>query len=247
MELKGEVALVTGAGSGLGAAIARELAAAGARVWVSDVRAEAAERTVAAIAEDGGSAAPLPLDVGDPLAVQAAVASVREQDGPVDVLVNNAGFDVCTPIEHQTPEQAQRVVATNLLGPMYLVANTYPAMLERNHGYVVNTLSTAARRVWTEASAYAASKHGLRAYTTALFKEAQRDCKQRHGSIGVGVTGLIPGGMATPFVTDRFPDADLTKLQDPATVARALMTVFATWPHSVVPELPVLPPGESSW
>ncbi|WP_369070145.1 SDR family NAD(P)-dependent oxidoreductase [Kineococcus terrestris] len=247
MDLTGQVALVTGAGGGLGAAISRELASAGATVWVSDVRAEGAERTAADVAAAGGTAHALPLDVGDAAAVALAVAQVVERSGPVDVLVNNAGYDVCTPIEHQTAQQAADVVAANLLGPMYLVAATYPSMLERNHGYVVNTLSTAARRVWTEASAYAASKHGLRAYTAALFKEAQRDCRQRHGSIGVGVTGLIPGGMATRFVTDRFPDADLSKLQDPATVARALMTVFATWPDSVVPELAVLPPGETSW
>ena len=247
MDLAGEIALVTGAGSGLGAALARELAAAGAHVWVGDLREEAAKQVAASIAEGGGSASAVGFDVSDPAACAEAVGRARSETGDITVLVNNAGYDVCTPIEHQTPEQAHRVVGVNLLGPMTLVGLLYPGMLERNHGYVVNVLSTAARRVWTEASAYAASKHGLRAYTAALFKEAQRDCTQRHGSIGIGVTGVIPGGMATPFVTDRFPDADRTLLQDPATVARAVMVAFRTWPDSVVPELAVLPPGESSW
>ena len=247
MDLSGEIALVTGAGSGLGAALSRELAAAGAHVWVGDLREEAAKQVAASIAADGGSASAVGFDVSDPEAAAAAVERVRSETGDVTVLVNNAGYDVCTPIEHQTAEQARRVVAVNMLGPMTLVGLLYPGMLERNHGYVVNVLSTAARRVWTEASAYAASKHGLRAYTAALFKEAQRDCMQRHGSIGIGVTGVIPGGMATPFVTDRFPDANLALLQDPATVARAVMVVFRTCPDSVVPELAVLPPGETSW
>ncbi|GAA4663981.1 SDR family oxidoreductase [Kineococcus glutinatus] len=247
MDLAGEIALVTGAGSGLGAALARELARAGAHVWVGDLREEAAKQTAAGIVDDGGRAGALGFDVSDPAACAEAVARVRAETGDVAVLVNNAGYDACLPIEHQSAEEARRVVAVNLLGPMNLVAELYPGMLERNHGYVVNVLSTAARRVWTEASAYAASKHGLRAYTAALFKEAQRDCLQRHGSIGIGVTGVIPGGMATPFVTDRFPDADRSKLQDPATVARAVMVAFATWPDSVVPELAVLPPSETSW
>ena len=64
------------------------------------------------------------------------MASVRAQDGPVRVLVNNAGFDVCTPIEHQSAEQAQRVVATNLLGPMYLVGQVYPQMLADNLAFL---------------------------------------------------------------------------------------------------------------
>jgi NAD(P)-dependent dehydrogenase (short-subunit alcohol dehydrogenase family) len=247
VDLTGKVAVVTGAASGLGAAVSAALSRCGASVWVLDLHEEPAARVAAKLSTGGVQCRSRALDVGDPAAVAAAVADVRRVSGHIDVLVNNAAVDATVPIEQLGAEQAERVVRTNLLGPMYMVGQVYPHMLAANSGYIVNVLSTAARRVWTEAAVYAATKHGLRAYTDTLFKEAQRDCMQRHGSVGVGVTGLMPGGMETPFIRERFPDTPRELLQDPAEVAEAILYVLSVWPRSVVAELAILPPRETSW
>jgi NAD(P)-dependent dehydrogenase (short-subunit alcohol dehydrogenase family) len=246
-DLSGQVALVTGGAGGLGEAICRALSGAGASVWVCDVRADAAVALAAGLSQGGATCHAASFDVADADQVAATVARVLETSGRIDVLVNNAATDVSQPLEKMAPADARRVVSTNLLGPFYLILQVYPHLLERNSGHIINILSTAGRRVWTEVSAYAASKAGLGALTDALFKEVQRDCLQRHGSVGIGVTGVLPGGMNTRFITDRFPDTPRELLQDPANVADAVLFALGAGPGSVVPLVSMLPATESSW
>ncbi|MGK5628852.1 SDR family oxidoreductase [Streptomyces sp. URMC 123] len=241
VDLRGRHALVTGGARGLGASIARRLARAGASVTVADMRRELAEKLCAGLTEEGHRAAAEELDVRDASAVARLFAELDERAHPVDILVNNAAVDVSKPIEHLTADEVTRVVATNLLGPMYLCLESYRRMVARGHGHIVNILSTAANRTWTEAGPYAAGKSGLRAFTHTLFKEAQRDC------LGIGVTGVMAGGMETPFVLDRFPDADTGLLQSPDVVADTVLYALSVPPGSVVPELVVVPRSESSW
>ncbi|NYI08064.1 SDR family oxidoreductase [Allostreptomyces psammosilenae] len=241
LNLAGRTALVTGGARGLGAAICRRLAAAGAALWVLDVRREQAEKLCRELVDDGARAHPVHADIRDAGEVARIVREVHEEAGAVDVLVNNAGVDVSKPIEHLTAEEAGFVITTNLLGPVHLCLEVYRRMVRAGGGHIVNILSTAANRTWTEAGPYAASKTGLRAFTHTLFQEAQRDC------VGVGVTGVIAGGMETPFVTERFPDADTSKLQDPAIVAETVLFALSVPATSVVPELVVVPRTETSW
>lgn len=240
-DLRGRHALVTGGARGLGAAITRRLAAAGAAVTVADVRRDEAEKLCARLTDAGHGAAFAELDVRDPAAVADAFRALDERDRPVDVLVNNAAVDVSKPIEHLTADEVTLVISTNLLGPMYLCLETYRRMVARGGGHIVNILSTASHRTWTEAGPYSAGKSGLRAFTHTLFKEAQRDC------LGVGVTGVLAGGMATPFVLERFPDADTSRLQSPDIVADTVLYALTVPVGSVVPELVVVPRSESSW
>lgn len=114
-------------------------------------------------------------------------------------------------------------------------------MAARGSGYIVNILSTAALSTWTEAGLYSAAKHGLRAFTHTLFQEARRDCP------GVGVTGVVAGGMRTPFITDRFPEADVKMLQEPSVVADTVRFVLTQPVHSLVPEIVVVPHREPTW
>ncbi|MCF6525643.1 SDR family oxidoreductase [Streptomyces sp. JJ36] len=240
--LQGKHALVTGGARGLGAAITRRLARAGALVHVADIRRETAEDLCAELKEDGCRALYTELDVRDPAAVAGAFRELDETGPqPLDILVNNAAVDVSKPIEHLSAEEVTRVVGTNLLGPMYTCLEVYRRMVDRGGGHIVNILSTASCRTWTEAGPYAAGKAGLRAFTHTLFKEAQRDC------LGVGVTGVVAGGMETPFVLDRFPDADTSLLQSPEIVADTVLYALSVPSGSVVPELVVVPRSESSW
>ncbi|WP_340559570.1 SDR family oxidoreductase [Streptomyces sp. GSL17-111] len=241
VDLTGRRALVTGGARGLGAAIARRLARSGAAVRVADVRWQEAEELCDALKEEGRDVRFLELDIREPAAVAAAFTELDDAGQPLDILVNNAAVDISKPIEHLTADEVTHVVTTNLLGPMYLCLETYRRMVARGGGHIVNILSTASRRTWTEAAPYAAGKAGLRAFTHTLFQEAQRDC------LGVGVTGIIAGGMETPFILERFPDADTTKLQDPAVVADTVLYALSVPQTSAVGELTIVPRNEPSW
>lgn len=244
-ELQGRTALVTGAGGGLGTAITRMLMANGVRVWAADVHGSALETLQKNLDADppggSGSMRPLELDVRDPRHAAEAVNRVHEEDGQLDLLVNNAAVDVTLPVTKLKAADAELVIGTDLLGPIYLCLEAFPRMAERGSGYIVNVLSTAALDTWTEAGLYAAAKHGLRAFTHTLFQEARRDCP------GVGVTGIVAGGMRTPFITARFPDADVSMLQEPSVVADSLRFVLTQPVHSLVPEIVVIPHQEPTW
>ncbi|MFJ9789713.1 SDR family oxidoreductase [Streptomyces globosus] len=241
LDLLGRQALVTGGARGLGAAICRRLAAAGARVLVADVRRDLAEDLCEDLTARGGQARHLDLDVRDPAQAADAFRTLDESGEALHVLVNCAAVDVTKSAEHLTADEVTRVVSTNLLGPMYLCLEAYRRMVARGGGHIVNILSTAANRTWTEAGPYAASKTGLRAFTHTLFKEAQRDC------LGIGVTGVIAGGMETAFIMDRFPDTDVSMLQSPDIVADTVMYALSVPGGSAVPEVVVVPRREPSW
>ncbi|MEV8530477.1 SDR family oxidoreductase [Streptomyces sp. NPDC051211] len=240
-DLRGRQALVTGGARGLGAAISRRLAEAGASVLVADVRKDLAEELCARLEASGARARFVRMDVCDPEAVAAVVGDLEETGQSVDILVNNAAVDVSKAIEHLTADEVTRVVTTNLLGPMYLCLEVYRRMVAQGGGHIVNILSTAANRTWTEAGPYSASKSGLRAFTHTLFKEAQRDCP------GIGITGIIAGGMETPFIMERFPDADVSMLQSPEVVADTVLYALSVPAGSAVSELVVVPRTEPSW
>ncbi|MFF6772252.1 SDR family oxidoreductase [Streptomyces sp. NPDC012637] len=240
-DLSGKQALVTGGGRGLGAAVCRRLATAGASVLVADVRQDLAKERCEELTAQGLSARPVLLDVCDPGAVADVFRDVDEAGRRVDILVNNAAVDVSKSAEHLTADEVNRVVSTNLLGPMYLCLEAYRRMVSQGGGHIVNILSTAANRTWTEAGPYAASKSGLRAFTHTLFKEAQRDCE------GIGVTGIIAGGMETAFILERFPDADVSLLQSPEIVADTVLYALSVPSGSALGELVVVPRREPSW
>ncbi|MFI8962560.1 SDR family oxidoreductase [Streptomyces sp. NPDC053493] len=245
ISLDGRQALVTGGARGLGAAIARRLARAGASVLVADVRQEQAKELCESLLAEGLRARPVALDVCDAEAVAELFADLDALGGAagggVDVLVNCAAVDVTKPVSELTAEEITRVITTDLLGPMYLCREAYRRMVDRGGGHVVNILSTAAVGTWTEAGPYSAAKSGLRAFTHTLFKEAQRDCP------GIGVTGVIAGGMETPFIMDRFPDTDTALLQSPEVVADAVAYALSVPAGSAAAELVVVPRREVSW
>jgi NAD(P)-dependent dehydrogenase (short-subunit alcohol dehydrogenase family) len=235
--LDGAVAVVTGGGGGLGAAVAGELASAGATVVVADIRAEAAERVAGTL--DGGRGRSIELDVADDLSVASAIEGVLEDLGRVDVLVNNAGVDRTAPFAELDARDWDRIMGVNLHGPVRMTRAVWPTMAAAGRGAVVNIVSTAARRAWANASAYHASKWGLLGLSHALHVEGR--------PLGISVSAVIAGGMRTPFLFDRFPDLDPGVLQEPENVARVVRFVIEAPAGSVIPEVLVLPTLESSW
>jgi NAD(P)-dependent dehydrogenase (short-subunit alcohol dehydrogenase family) len=234
--LAGRVALVTGGGGGLGEALCRTLAAAGARVVVADVRREAAERTAAAL---GADALAMALDVSDERSARDTVHAAVATCGSLDVLVNNAGVDLTVPFEQLGAEDWDRILGVNLRGPFLMARQAFPLMRAQGRGHIVNIVSTAAKRAWANAAAYHASKWGLLGLSHALHVEGRPH--------GVKVTAVIAGGMRTPFLLDRFPDLDPGVLQDAGNVAATVAFVLTQPDETVVPEITVLPMRETSW
>ena len=237
--LEGSVALVTGGGSGLGAATCRALAAEGATVLVADVRRDPACEVAREVVGGGGRAHPLEVDVADPDSAASAVWTAVEHLGRLDVLVNAAGVDVTVPAEEVSPEEWRRIVGVNLDGPFWMARAALPVMRAQGAGHIVNVASTAAKRAWANASAYHASKWGLLGLSHALHVEAR--------CYGVKVTAVVSGGMRTPFLFDRFPDLDPEVLQPPEAVARTILFVLRQPLETVIPEVTVIPMRETSW
>jgi NAD(P)-dependent dehydrogenase (short-subunit alcohol dehydrogenase family) len=234
--LAGKVVFVTGGGSGLGAAICQILAESGADVIVGDIRPEKASAHAESL-KGSGRFHSIGFDVGDPQAAERAIKEAVEKFGKLDVLINNAGTDKTLPIDELTNDDWLRVINTNLNGPFFMTKSAADVMKRAGSGHIVNISSTAAKRAWPNASAYHASKWGLLGFSHAMHAELRPH--------NIKVTGVVVGGMRTPFLLDRFPDIDASKLQDPLDAARGVVSVL-TQP-SVIAEITILPMQESSW
>lgn len=237
--LASKVVLVTGGAQGLGQAISTTLAAAGATVLIGDIQEEKALAVVREIGNAGGKAAFVRLDLSDEKNVAAVIEDISRTYGSLDALINNAGIDFTKPILELTVSEWDAAMNVNLRGPFLTSKFALPVMAKKNAGHIINVISTASLRAWSEASVYHATKWGLRGFTQALFTEARR--------FNIKVTGLIAGGMRTPFLLDRFPDLDQTKLQDPQNVANKIKHLLLDDTDTVVPEILVLPLQETSW
>jgi NAD(P)-dependent dehydrogenase (short-subunit alcohol dehydrogenase family) len=232
-------ALVSGGARGLGAAICRELARAGAAVVAADLNLEGAETVVGEICGSGGKASAIRVDITDDAEVGAAVAAVVARHGGLDILVNNAAIDFTVPIDDLTTAQWDAVLRVNLRGPFLLSKHAARVMKAQGAGDIVNIASTASKRAWPNATAYHASKWGLLGLSHALHAELR--------PYGIKVSAVVAGGMRTPFLLERFPDLEPQLLQDPANVAATVRFLVSLPQESVIPEVMVLPMRETSW
>ena len=201
--LEGKVVVVTGGGGGIGGATCRRFAAEGALVAVFDRDAEAAERAAAAIRAEGGRALAVACDITDRASVDAGVAATEAQLGPVDVLVNNAGWDVFKPFTKTEPAQWERLIAINLTGALHLHHAVLPGMAARGRGRIVNVASDAARVGSSGEAVYAACKGGLVAFSKTIARE--------HARHGITVNVVCPGPTDTALlagVTDAAPNPE---------------------------------------
>jgi len=187
MRLEGRVALVTGGASGIGAATCRRLAAEGARVAVSDVNLEPAREVAAEI--DGF---PCELDVRSTDSVRGALAEAEAEIGPIDVLVNNAGYDEFGFFVNTDEEMWDRVLAVNLRGVLAVTHAVLPGMQQRRRGRIVNVASEAGRVGSQGSGVYSAAKAGVIGLTKAVAREAAR--------YGVTCNAVAPGPIETPLL-----------------------------------------------
>src|SRR5215210_6405596 len=204
---RSRVALVTGAGSGIGRAIAERLAEDSERVVVNDLRGESADEVVAGIRDRGGTAAAAPGDVSDPEDVNRIVASAREAYGVPEILVNNAGFLQQKRFADLTVEDFDRMIAVHLRGTFLCTRAVLPEMLSRGGGIVINVASQLGQIGGIELCHYSAAKAGIIGLTKSLAREVSAQ--------GVRVNAVAPGPINTELVlslSDEWRDAKAAEL-----------------------------------
>ncbi len=193
--LEGRVAIVTGAAEGIGFAVARRLARAGARVTVADIDGEAARRAAERLVGDGDSAIGVEADVSDEGSVRGMVEDVGRRLGDADILVNNAGIAAgSAPVQEFDITVWDRTIAVNLRGVFLCCHFALPAMLERGYGRIVNVASIAGKEGNPQMSAYSASKAGVIGFTKSLAKEVARQ-------------GIIVNAVSPAVIQTRINDA----------------------------------------
>lgn len=229
MSMESRRVVITGGGSGLGLACAMAISRAGGTPVVLDKDIS-----------DAGDYRAQQVDVTDRAAVEQAIVAVAEELGGLDAIVTAAGMDIPGELDEISAGQWETVLGVNLLGTVSAVRAALP-YLKKSHGRVVTISSTLALRGAAGATAYSASKFGVRGFSQALAAETAGR---------VGVTNLIPGGMKTKFFsgrTEQYMPHDDSRLNEPARVAEAI--VFAlTQPSNVeVREMLIAHEGEDSW
>ncbi|WP_341487735.1 SDR family oxidoreductase [Pararhizobium sp. A13] len=246
--ITGKVALITGASSGIGAATALKLAATGVKVGLAARRTDKLEILKREIAEKGGDALVIEMDVVDTASVEAGVNKLVDAYGSIDVLFNNAGLMPLSDIDALKTDEWQRMVDVNVKGLLNTTAAVLPQMIKQHAGHIFNTSSIAGRKVFKGLSVYCATKHAVTAFSDGLRMEVG----QKHN---IRVTCIQPGAVATELydqITDpgyRQQMDDLAKqmtfLQG-ADIADTILFALQAPDHVNVAELFVLP-VEQAW
>ncbi len=197
-EIQGKVVIITGASSGLGEAMARRLAAAGARLMLGARREDRLKELVADIEKDGGTVAYRVTDVTERNQLDALAMATRKAYGRVDVLINNAGLMPLSPLAALKVDEWERMVDVNIKGVLYGIAAVLPTMREQKSGHIINLSSVAGHKVLPAGAVYCATKFAVKAITEGIRLESNGEIR---------ATNISPGAVATEL-TDTITDED---------------------------------------
>ena len=233
--LLGQVAVVTGAGRGIGHAVATALAREGATVVLAARTRQQLAATAAEIRETGGAALAIPTDVTQDAAVEAMVEQAIAELGRLDILVTAAGVASFGPVSGTKPTDWDGMLAVNLRAVMVTCRAVLPIITRQRRGPIINVASVAAQRAIPGAAAYTATKAGVVGFSRVLAEELRSE--------GVRVGVLVPGAVDTPL-WDSIPGSpERSRMLRPADVARAAVLMASLPPGAALEELTLLPQG----
>lgn len=214
MTLRGKVAVVTGAASGMGRALCRELANEGVRLGLLDRNADGLATLEVELRERGATCHRAAADVSDRQGVRSALNALAERLGPVDVLVACAGITGATFVDNLDLEQTETILRVNFLGVIYALDAVLPDMLARQSGHIVALASLAGCRGMPFSAAYSASKAALMTYLESLRPALRRR--------GIAVTTVLPGFVRTPLMANA-PIQPQMAMMEPEQAARHIL------------------------
>jgi len=230
--LSNQIALVTGAGRGIGAAIARKLASLGATVVLCGRTLQTLQATAAAIRSAGGQTRVEQCDVSDLASIRTVTASVEQTFRRLDILVNNAGVGAFSgPLHEMTPETWEKILNTNLRGVFYTIRGFAPMMIRAKSGHVINISSLAGKNPVPNGAAYAASKWGLNGLSYSVAEEL--------GGYNIRVSVVCPGSVDTELSPHTGKDAG--KMLKPEDVAHVVGMLVTQAPQSFASEVLLRP------
>jgi NADP-dependent 3-hydroxy acid dehydrogenase YdfG len=233
--LQGQVAIVTGAGRGIGHAVATALAREGATVVLAARTRQQLASIAAAIRESGGAALAIPTDVTQDAGVEAMVEQAIAELGRLDILVTAAGLASFGPVVGTKPDDWDGMLAVNLRAVMVTCRAVLPMMIRQRRGTIINIASVAAQRPIPGAAVYTATKAGVIGFSRVLAEELRAE--------GVRVGVLVPGAVDTPL-WDTIPNSpDRSRMLRPEDVARAAVLMASLPPGASLEELTLLPQG----
>ena len=230
--LAGQVAVITGAGRGIGAAIAHRLASMGARTVLCGRTRAPLESVSAAIHNQGGQVTVMECDVTDLPSVESVAGRVDRTFGRTDILVNNAGVGTFSGPLHQLPlDDWERMMNTNLRGVFYMIRSFAPLMIRARTGHVINISSLAGKNALPNGAAYSASKWGLNGLTYSVAEELRAH--------NIRVSVISPGSVHTEFSPHTGKTTD--KMLQPDDVAHAVAMIVTQSPQSFASEILLRP------
>ncbi|TVQ40588.1 MAG: SDR family oxidoreductase [Spirochaetaceae bacterium] len=238
--MHGRVALITGAGGGIGAAIADAFAARGAALMLTGRTPERLDRVAQRLRQRHSVRIDtVCADLAEVDASRAIVEAVRAMHGRLDVLVNNAGVAIARPILQTGVDEWDLHMAVNARAPMLLCVQAHELLRKSEDAVVVNIGSVVGHKGYAEQGAYSASKHALLGLTKVLAKELQTD--------GIRVHMVSPGGVATPMISRMRPDLDQQQLMRAEDVARAVVFLVESSGNAVCDEIMLRRRASQPW
>lgn len=224
MMLAGKTALITGAGRGIGRAIALEFAAQGCAIAALARTESEIDETVRLARDAGVRALAQQCDVADSASVAASVAAVTEQLGHIDILVNNAGAALFKPFSELTLADWQATMDANLTSTFLCTQAVLPGMMARRTGKIINISSVSGLKPIVEQSAYCAAKHAVNGLTKCLALELKAH--------GIGVHAICPGGVVTRLAEEAMPHRDKTGWMEPEDIAHTALFLATQHPRA---------------